>query len=246
MVRSNLRNADWITADAYHLAYEIQQITPLDKKPISVLNFGIEGLPKQMDVTQKPLQILSCRLHKSLYRIDLIIHVWAELEKEYPQWHLIIAASGEQTATLQELVESLNIKTITFTGFVSQAELSELYDHSRIFVSIPCSDATSISLLEALSHGCIPLLSNLPANHEWVIDDMNGYITENDSIETLISTLRKTIAAASQDVRLHDIAQFNHRLIERKGLHQSAMQHFANIYTQLLTNPEPIKPSSHR
>src|SRR5436190_4621945 len=35
---------------------------------------------------------------------------------------------------------------------------------SALFVSVPSSDGTSSSLLEALAAGCLPVLSDIPAN----------------------------------------------------------------------------------
>ena len=50
------------------------------------------------------------------------------------------------------------------------------YAWAQWYLSLPQSDSVSVSVLEAMAHGCIPLLSDLPANRELVRDGDNGMI----------------------------------------------------------------------
>ena len=54
-----------------------------------------------------------------------------------------------------------------------------MYQKAKIYISIPSSDATAISLLEAISSNCICFVSNLPANTEHILDGVNGFIETN-------------------------------------------------------------------
>ena len=45
-----------------------------------------------------------------------------------------------------------------------------------IYISIPASDGTSVSLLEAMSASCIPIVSDLPVSQEWIRQNENGVI----------------------------------------------------------------------
>ena len=48
--------------------------------------------------------------------------------------------------------------------------------------SICTTETTSVSLLEAMSYGCIPIVSNIPANTEWIEDKINGLYYERSKI----------------------------------------------------------------
>ena len=233
MVAWNLAQADWITSDSLYMAAEAQRLLADQQHRISVLNFGIDALPAPPQNSGRPLRVLSCRLHKPLYRIDAILRAWAQIEAESEPWLLTVAASGEQTDALKALAAQLNLQRIEFTGFVDAPTLAGLYRDSRVFVSVPESDATSISLLEALGHGCLPVLSNLPANLEWVLDGMNGLIAEGTGPQALSNTLQRALHLAQDAQRMDEMATFNRRMIEQKGLRADAMRAFANIYQQL-------------
>ena len=56
------------------------------------------------------------------------------------------------------------------------------YRKCGYYISVPKSDSTSVSLLEAMSYGCIPIVSNIPANTEWIEDKINGLYYERSKI----------------------------------------------------------------
>lgn len=236
LVAANLAAASAVTSDSLNMAAVCRELAPIAR--MGVLNFGMDALPPAPDIAAKPLSVLSCRLHKPLYRIDSIVRAWAEVEADprFAAWTLTVAASGEETENLKTLAASLGLARVTFTGFVAPEVLAGLYRDARVFVSVPKSDATSISLLEAMGHGCLPVLSNLPANLEWVLDGVNGAIVED--VQRLGTALQAQLLRAADDAQLAEAATLNRRLVAEKGLHQHNMQRFADIYRDLLALPE--------
>ncbi|MEQ6290974.1 glycosyltransferase family 4 protein [Vogesella sp. GCM10023246] len=232
MVAANLAAASAVTSDSLHMAAVCRQLAPLQR--MAVLNFGMDQLPPAPDIAAKPLQVLSCRLHKPLYRIDAIVRAWAAVEADarFAGWRLTVAASGSETEALLQLAQSLQLTRVEFTGFVTPEVLAGLYRDARLFVSVPQSDATSISLLEAMGHGCLPLLSNLPANLEWVLDGVNGAIVED--VGRLGDALKAQLLRAADDRQLAAAVALNRRLVSDKGLQQANMARFAAIYHELL------------
>ena len=51
----------------------------------------------------------------------------------------------------------------------------------ELYISIPTSDSTSVTLLEAMAAGSLPIVSDLPANREWIEDGKNGFLLEDMS-----------------------------------------------------------------
>jgi hypothetical protein len=71
---------------------------------------GIDELPAAgADAPVRERRMLSCRLHKPLYRIDAIVRAFAQAAPACPGWVLEVAASGEQTEALQRLAAELGL-----------------------------------------------------------------------------------------------------------------------------------------
>jgi len=112
-----------------------------------------------------------------LYRIDRIIEYFSEFVKTNHDWSLIVAGVGEETEKLKEKAIKLGIMDkIDFVGWLDQSQNHYYYSIAKVYVSIPMSDGTSVSLLEAMSAGCIPIVSNLPVSNEWIKHLRNGII----------------------------------------------------------------------
>ena len=178
MIIYNLKSATYLTADSQYVAQRIVELAKRIKHEVIVANFGIEDFYKK---GPKETIIYSNRLHKKLYRIDYIISSFnLFIRKKNENWKLIIAGDGEETENLKLLVQRLNIDDrVEFTGWLDENSNYELYNKAKIFVSIPESDATAISLLEAMSAECIPVVSDLPANREWIQHGTNGIVVNN-------------------------------------------------------------------
>lgn len=225
MVQFNLRHADFLTSDSEFMAEEIRSLLPRRKLDILIANFGIEIIEKDM---LKENIIYSNRLHKKLYQIESVINAFKLfLENSIDKsWKLVIAATGEETNNLKSMVEHLNLKgNVEFVGWVDQEKNVEYYSKARLFVSIPESDATSISLLEAMAYGCIPVLSDLPANREWIDDGKNGIIVNSPSENIFERALKLNIS---------EVASINKRIIIEKGTKVANKKKFIQLYNHFL------------
>ena len=232
MVEYNLRHSDLITSDSLFMSAQIAALLGKVSRPIYTLNFGMQNLPRLVDIKSKHKIILSNRLHKPLYRVDKIIQAFAALVKNNlidDEYRLVIAGSGEDSAKLQQLAQDLSVSArVNFTGMLSYRELVEFYQQAQLFISVPESDGTSSSLLEALAYGCIPVLSNLPANLEWVLDQVNGFIAPE------VGQLQQQILAAIQlsqnSTKYQELAKFNHHMILEKASFSRNMRKFIELY----------------
>jgi glycosyltransferase involved in cell wall biosynthesis len=78
---------------------------------------------------------------------------------------------------MQSRVHDLGLSDrVQFVGRLDATQQAEAYARARWYLSLPRSDSVSVSVLEAMAHGCIPILSDLPANRELVTHGDNGFI----------------------------------------------------------------------
>jgi glycosyltransferase involved in cell wall biosynthesis len=202
MVRQALRGAAAWTADARVLLQAAQAIAGAGAPPWREwIPLGIDAPPAEADLgaVVRERRILSCRLHKPLYRIDAIVRAFAQAAPLLPGWLLEVAAAGEQTPALHELAQSLGVADrVEFTGLLNTLELARAYRRSALFVSVPESDGTSVSLLEAMAAGCLPVLADLPANREWVREGENGLLVAGDTSAALVDALAQALLRGAQ------------------------------------------------
>ncbi len=162
-----LSKADYITADSYFMMDKIKEILREDK-PSYIFPFGFDRVEKEE--LKKENIIFSNRALKANYNIDKIIkwfrnHVSGD-------YKLYIANTGDMEKRLKKLAG--NDSRIKFLGFIDQKSQEEIYRKAKFYISIPKSDSSSVSLLEAMKYGCIPIVSNIPANREWILNRING------------------------------------------------------------------------
>ncbi len=230
MVKYNLKHADSITAGSLYMANQIKQLAPQIKN-IHTINFGVDNFPDAIDLSHKENIILSNRLHKPLYNINKIIIAFSELIKQakFVDYQLIIAGSGVDTEKLLKLVEQLNLgASVKFIGMVEYTALQTWYKKAKLFISIPSSDSASLSSLEAMSFGCYPILSNLPANVEYIIDGVNGTICQN--INNLSQNMANALDLIDDNIEYTKVAQFNYELVRKKAIFTKNIKKFIELY----------------
>ena len=222
MVQYVLNKGDVFTADGTFLANEMQKLTRR-KLSITTANFGINV--ENISI-QKENIIYSNRLHKPLYRIDKIIIAFSKFLFRHPDWKLVIAATGSETENLKKLCTTLNLESkVEFLGWVDVKTNSENYAKAKIWVSMPISDAASISLLEAMHLGCIPIISNLPTKKEWIEDKVTGI---------LIDDVDSSFFERFTDIEYEKAVRLNQKLIAEKGTQEVNRKIFINVYQKLL------------
>lgn len=224
IVKYNLKNASALTSDSSFMADEMRKLIPEKKLDITIANFGITK-----EITELPKEniIFSNRLHKKLYRIEKIIHAFKKfMDAGNASWELIIAGTGEETNALKSLAVQLRIaEKVRFVGWLDEKQNGAFYSKAKMFVSVPESDATSVSLLEAMANGCLPVLSDIPANREWIRNGRNGMLVKNIDGDFLSDAL---------NICSDDVIRENKKIIAEKGTKEVNRKIFLELYDHLL------------
>jgi glycosyltransferase involved in cell wall biosynthesis len=223
IVQYSLSRFSFITADSHEVADEINSLITVQNS-VLVANFGIDIHEIS---TEKENVIYSNRLHKPLYRINKIIEAFHRFLQTNPSenWKLVIGAVGTETDKLKEMAKEFGIENqVEFIGWVDAETNRNWYAKSKFWISIPESDATSISLLEAMAYGCIPIVSDLPSNREWITNELNGFVVENLETEYLSKMLSIDIEKA---------ISINKERILRDGTKEANRNKFIQLYEQV-------------
>lgn len=129
---------------------------------------------------------------------DIILDIWAKIEKKYPDWQLEIAGTGTQTAIndLNLLVSKLGIETrVSFLGQVN--DIQNLYQHSSIFALPSRMEGFPMALLEAMSQGCACVAFEIEGATREMLDEESGVIVPDGDNEIFQSYLEKLMDDAT-------------------------------------------------
>jgi L-malate glycosyltransferase len=178
-----LKKASYITSDAFYMSDKIVELGG-DRDKVYTFPMGVEreifNYRHKYDIESNSLNIISFRRLEKIYNIDILIKGFNEALKANKNIFLTVAASGNEEEGLKGLVSQLGIDNkVKFTGRYNPNDIGKILEDKDVFISIPESDSTSVSLLESLGVGVFSILSNLPANKEWVQNKKNGIIIEN-------------------------------------------------------------------
>ncbi|MGC8768518.1 glycosyltransferase [Calditerrivibrio sp.] len=218
ITRYILKHSDLITSDSYSMT---DKILDFCNKRVLTFPFGVENIP---NVTNKePLLFFSNRMLKPNYNIDKIVSFFKNIHDRDKRSRLIIANDGVLRDDILGQISSLGLSSaVEYVGFLSKEKQDEIYAKSTFYISIPDSDATSVSLLEAMSFGCIPIVSNIPSNREWVWDGYNGFYFDGN-IDRLFSV----------QSRIDEFLKINQEIIRKRGLWQNNISNFLKVIYEL-------------
>lgn len=121
--------------------------------------------------------VISTRSLAPVYDIVTLIKAIPEVVASIPNIKFLILGKGKQENDLHNMAKNLDIdKYIRWVGWVEPKELPHYLASSDIYVSTSLSDGTSNCLLEAMASGLAPIVSDIPANRQWIQDAESGYL----------------------------------------------------------------------
>jgi len=89
-----------------------------------------------------------------------------------PDARLHLLGGGSQEGLLRQLADDLALgDAVRFHGRLDDAGMAAVLARCKLSISVPQSDATSVSVLESMACGLAVIASDLPANREWLRAD---------------------------------------------------------------------------
>ena len=223
-IRYVLGNADWLFCDAEIIAARMRELGA-DPAKIQIIPLGIEDTwfppsPKHGD--EATIHVVTNRRLEPLYRVDTFLGAAAQLVSESPQrFRFTVVGDGSLRTELETQARELGLgESLTFTGFLPEPDLQRLMHAADIFVSCSSSDGTSVSLLEAMAAGAFPIVTDLPANREWIQADENGILFPVGDIDALARAIQRS---ADDSVWRRRTREQNMTIVRGRALWQDNM-----------------------
>jgi glycosyltransferase involved in cell wall biosynthesis len=163
-----LSRADLVIADGDNLASAAIDLGA-DANRVHAIPWGIDLDRFSHLPAREPGLLLSARMHEAIYDPPTLIRGVAPVLRDHPHTRLVLAGSGRQTPELEALAASLlPAGRFEFIGRVEPDVLATWLGRAEVYLSASHSDSTSVTLLEAMAAGAIPVVSDIAGNRSWV------------------------------------------------------------------------------
>lgn len=236
-IRFVLRAADLVITDAEELSRIAISIGASPEKILKVymgiderVFFRRESAPGGGTPGDGRARIVSTRNLYPIYNVGLLVAA-APLIREKRDALFVVCGDGPERTGLESKVTALGLGgSFEFKGKLGSREIAQELRAADVYVSTSKSDSTSVSLLEAMACGAVPVVTDLPANREWITDRENGRIVGQENPAALAAAITETL----DDAQFRDSARdVNLRAIRERGLWRDNMKRVEEAFLHL-------------
>jgi glycosyltransferase involved in cell wall biosynthesis len=182
---------------------------------VAELYIGVDTDEWQIAGNKRHGKIVCTRWFEPIYDNATIVRGFVEEGCATDGMSLVFTSSGSELGECRNLALRLpgrKLEEIEFLGGVDRDRLRDELQSAESFVSMSLSDGTSTALLEAMSCGCFPILSDIEANREWLDHGCDMELVKVGDSGGLAQALRRVHSDA--DRRRHAAVR-NREIVER-------------------------------
>jgi glycosyltransferase involved in cell wall biosynthesis len=173
-------------------------------------------IPKLPRNKGKRALILFCnRSWEPHYGVDVLARAFVKVAQQRKDASLLLLGAGSQAQTIRQILMNGGVlERVQFGGQISQTDMPRWMRMADLYISTSHVDGSSVSLMEALACGLPALVSDIPANKEWVSEGINGWLFPDGDAETLAE---KILAVSAQRQKLTQIGRAARKSAEERA-----------------------------
>jgi len=185
ITRSVLTNCDWFTSDC-RTTQEIAINFGMPESRTTVFPWGVDhkvfnpdgrGLMRSKVGYEEDLLVVHTRSWEPRYGVDIALKGFYLALPEAPNLQLFLLGGGSQESQIRSFISDKGIsERVHFCGYKENEALAEYYRAADVYLSASHIDGSSVALIEAMACGCPALVSDIPANMEWITDGVQGWV----------------------------------------------------------------------
>lgn len=230
-----LRRADLVLADAENLAAAARALGAPPER-VRMVPWGADLERFVPAAAREPGLLVSARMHEPVYDVATLLRGVKPVLERHPHACLVVAGDGRLRPALErEAAMLLPPGRWRFTGRLAADELAALLGRADVYLSASLSDSTSVSLLEAMAAGAIPVVSDIAGNREWVAPDEGARLFSCGDAAALAGA----IEAALGDAAWAEAARArNRRVVEERADRRRNLVRIESLFAGLLAARE--------
>ncbi len=203
------------------------------------------AVPRLASVPEKPaegpLRIAYCgELRRHQKRLDDMLRVAARLADLGSEFELTFYGDGPHRAELERHAAALVERgLVRFAGRRHNTELLTELERQHVFLLTSEYEGVSIALLEAMSRGCVPVVSDLPSQSGLIQSGVNGFTAPVGDTASFVEHLRML---DGDPIKRQVMSEAAFRTIESDGYDTHSM---VRKYRELFAHIELMSQRKH-
>lgn len=161
------------------------------KRPIKFIPNGVQEVPLDLEINVKEYEIVTASRLVKWKNIDLLISSLKD-----SKYRLLIIGDGPERISLEKLAKNLGVD-VTFLGEVTSDSVRQHMSTAKYFALLSSYEGMSFALLQAMSLGLIPIVSNCTGNVEVVDNNVDGFVVELRDLTSVCDLISKLEADKS-------------------------------------------------
>lgn len=167
------------------------------------------------------------RLEYEQKRADLLLKLIERLNEMKVNFIMEIAGDGSSRSQMEhEIIKSGIGKRVRFLGHISRDKIPEFWKRQDICVNISDYEGRSISIIEAMGNGAVPVVTDTSGVREDITDSINGYIVPIGNYEMMAEKIEYLEANRE---RLSEMGELAHSMIYPKSLKEPHLDFWKSI-----------------
>jgi L-malate glycosyltransferase len=242
-VQVALASADGFFCDCDAVRARAKELADVPDARIVQLPWGIrkgsftpEGArPGSEEFTREPgtCVFISTRSWEPVYGIDVLLEAFRQAHRVDSSLCLLLLGNGSGAARVREFIGAHGLThAIRIPGHVSRGDMPKWFRAADVYVSCSQSDGTSVSLLEAMATGLPLVVTDIPSNREWVVEEQNGWLAAKGSAEEFADRFLR--AARLSPEQRKQFSQSNQRIVEERADWDRNFPRLLGMYEQLV------------
>ncbi|HEX7478947.1 MAG TPA: glycosyltransferase [Polyangiales bacterium] len=243
--RLALRRAVLNTGDSQEAVDRLIALTGR-RNTVQLVQFGVDtqafapapasgALRREWQIPEGARVLVSPRILRPLYNGQTIAQAFIQVAAKHPDVHLIFLAFHAEQSYQQAVEKPLQaagvLARVRFVPSVAHDQMPELYREAAAILSVPSSDTTPVSVLEAMACGSPIIASDLPSVREWVTPGVNGWLVAPGDANALAQAVESALALP--ELQKQAFAAAGRRAVVERASQDAEMTRMEHLYRQL-------------
>jgi glycosyltransferase involved in cell wall biosynthesis len=237
-----LSDADLVTCDSDDLKRTITSGLGVSPTKVEVVQWGVDtdafapegpNMREALGLSTRDV-VFSVRNFTPLYNQETVVEAFSRLRSQRPGAFLLMKNYGGAPDYVNRIRADIRARKIEdhcrIVESIAYEKMPDLYRTANVTVSIPSSDATPMSLLEAMACGAIPVCSDLPSIREWITDGQNGFLVRHDDPDAIA---KRMLLALDGSPVIATFSTKNRLLVEQRASQHVHMRRMAQLYNAI-------------